>query len=192
MWWRRAAANAALILLILWLAPHHPTWLWERPEGRLFLGLFLLWGAVEWIGLVVLSRLSSDWGTSPPLARWLDRLLSLVIVAMFTIALRKWEGDGVEPFYRYLCVALGGAGMGLRWWAMTTLGPRFNQQVAPTGPWVKTGPYWWFRHPAYVGLIMVLCALMGLLASRIGLLMVAVGVAPLLAMRGYLERRSRL
>jgi len=41
-------------------------------------------------------------------------------------------------------------------------------------------------------LIMVLCALMGLLASRIGLLMVAVGVAPLLAMRGYLERRSRL
>src|SRR5882724_4467994 len=43
----------------------------------------------------------------------------------------------------------------LRWWCITTLGPRWSARVIvlPAAPLVRTGPYRWFRHPNYVAVI---------------------------------------
>lgn len=43
----------------------------------------------------------------------------------------------------------------LRWWCMTTLGPRWNTRiiVIPGRPLVDGGPYRWLRHPNYVAVV---------------------------------------
>ena len=45
---------------------------------------------------------------------------------------------------------------GLRWWCITTLGPRWNTRivVVPGLPLVGCGPYRWLRHPNYVAVVL--------------------------------------
>jgi len=44
----------------------------------------------------------------------------------------------------------------LRWWCITTLGPRWNTRiiVVPGLPLVDGGPYRWLRHPNYVAVVL--------------------------------------
>lgn len=44
----------------------------------------------------------------------------------------------------------------LRWWCITTLGPRWNTRiiVIPGLPLVERGPYRWLRHPNYVAVVL--------------------------------------
>jgi len=44
----------------------------------------------------------------------------------------------------------------LRWWCITTLGPRWNTRiiVVPGLPLVGRGPYRWLRHPNYVAVVL--------------------------------------
>lgn len=44
----------------------------------------------------------------------------------------------------------------LRWWCITTLGPRWNTRiiVIPGLPLVARGPYRWLRHPNYVAVVL--------------------------------------
>jgi methyltransferase len=44
---------------------------------------------------------------------------------------------------------------GLRWWAIRTLGSRWNTRViiVPNLPAVTGGPYRWIRHPNYVAVV---------------------------------------
>ena len=43
----------------------------------------------------------------------------------------------------------------LRWWCITTLGPRWNTRVivVPGLPLVRRGPYRWLHHPNYVAVV---------------------------------------
>jgi methyltransferase len=43
----------------------------------------------------------------------------------------------------------------LRWWCVTTLGPRWNTLVivVPAAPLVRRGPYRWLHHPNYVAVV---------------------------------------
>ena len=43
----------------------------------------------------------------------------------------------------------------LRWWVITTLGPRWNTRViiVPGLPRVTGGPFRWFPHPNYVAVV---------------------------------------
>lgn len=43
----------------------------------------------------------------------------------------------------------------LRWWCITTLGPRWNTRVivVPGLPLVHNGPYRWLNHPNYVAVV---------------------------------------
>ena len=43
----------------------------------------------------------------------------------------------------------------LRWWCITTLGPRWNTRIVviPGLPLVGSGPYRWLRHPNYVAVV---------------------------------------
>ena len=44
----------------------------------------------------------------------------------------------------------------LRWWCISTLGPRWNTRivVVPGLPLVDRGPYRWMRHPNYVAVVL--------------------------------------
>jgi methyltransferase len=48
------------------------------------------------------------------------------------------------------------ASQALRWWCITTLGPRWNTRVVvvPGLPLVTGGPYRWFSHPNYVAVVL--------------------------------------
>jgi len=52
-------------------------------------------------------------------------------------------------------LALAVAAQGLRWWVITTLGPRWNTRVivVPHLPRVEGGPFRWFPHPNYVAVV---------------------------------------
>ncbi len=47
------------------------------------------------------------------------------------------------------------ASQALRWWCISTLGPRWNTRVivVPGLPLVGSGPYRWLRHPNYVAVV---------------------------------------
>lgn len=53
-----------------------------------------------------------------------------------------------------LAIALGA--QGLRYWAIATLGPRWNVRVIvmPGEPVVTSGPYRWLRHPNYLAVVL--------------------------------------
>ncbi|WP_250445145.1 isoprenylcysteine carboxyl methyltransferase family protein [Actinotalea sp. C106] len=59
------------------------------------------------------------------------------------------------PALGWTAVAVVVASQGLRWWCITTLGPRWNTRVivVPGLPLVTGGPYRWFRHPNYVAVV---------------------------------------
>jgi methyltransferase len=52
-------------------------------------------------------------------------------------------------------LALFAAAQALRWWCVSTLGPRWNTRVivVPGLPLVTGGPYRWLRHPNYVAVV---------------------------------------
>lgn len=67
-----------------------------------------------------------------------------------------WLAD--RPFLPWLgwpMLVLVLASQGLRWWCITTLGPRWNTRVivVPGLPLVARGPYRWLRHPNYVAVV---------------------------------------
>ena len=53
------------------------------------------------------------------------------------------------------------ASMGLRYWAVSTLGPAWNTRVlvVPGQPAIEAGPYRWIRHPNYVAVCIEMAAL---------------------------------
>ena len=64
-----------------------------------------------------------------------------------------------RPFVPLLgWVALAGVllSQALRWWCISTLGPRWNTRVivVPGLPLVQAGPYRWFHHPNYVAVVL--------------------------------------
>ncbi|MFE4254179.1 isoprenylcysteine carboxyl methyltransferase family protein [Streptomyces sp. NPDC056910] len=67
-----------------------------------------------------------------------------------------WLAD--RPFLPALAwpmLALFAAAQALRWWCVSTLGPRWNTRVivVPGLPLVTGGPYRWLRHPNYVAVV---------------------------------------
>ena len=77
---------------------------------------------------------------------------SLLVGAVIEV----WWGD--RPFIPALgwpMLALVVLTQALRWWCITTLGPRWNTRivVVPGLPLVTGGPYRFFRHPNYVAVV---------------------------------------
>lgn len=66
-----------------------------------------------------------------------------------------------EPALGGPMLALVAAAMALRYWAIATLGERWNTRVlvVPGAPAVATGPYRFVRHPNYVAVIVEMFAL---------------------------------
>ncbi|MDT0164831.1 isoprenylcysteine carboxylmethyltransferase family protein [Actinotalea sp. AC32] len=60
------------------------------------------------------------------------------------------------PWLGWTAVVLVVASQALRWWCITTLGPRWNTRVivVPGLPLVSRGPYRLLRHPNYVAVVL--------------------------------------
>ena len=59
------------------------------------------------------------------------------------------------PWLGWPLIALAVAAQGLRWWCITTLGPRWNTRViiVPDQPRITGGPYRFISHPNYVAVV---------------------------------------
>lgn len=59
------------------------------------------------------------------------------------------------PWLGWPMVAVLFLSQGLRWWCVTSLGPRWNTRVIilPNQPLVRRGPYRWLNHPNYVAVV---------------------------------------
>jgi methyltransferase len=123
-----------------------------------YLLLIVLVG-LERVAELVLARRNAAWSkarggvvTGQGHYPWMVALhTGLLISAPLEAAL------GERPFLPALgwpMLALVLAAQALRWWCITTLGPRWNTQVivVPGLPLVTRGPYrlQWLRHPNYV------------------------------------------
>lgn len=90
------------------------------------------------------------------------------------------------------CIALLLVAQALRWWAIGTLGARWNTRiiVLPDAAPVTTGPYRWLRHPNYVAVVLEMVALPMLSGSWLTAVLASVGNALLLRTRIAAEERA--
>lgn len=64
-------------------------------------------------------------------------------------------GRAFDPRLGLPMLALAATAQVLRYWAITSLGPRWNVRVivVPGAPVVTSGPYRWLRHPNYLAVV---------------------------------------
>ncbi len=96
------------------------------------------------------------------------------------------------PWLGWPALALVLASQGLRWWCITTLGPRWNTRVivVPGLPLVSAGPYRWFSHPNYVAVVVEGVALPLVHTAWVTAVGFTVLNAALLTVRLRVERRA--
>lgn len=89
-----------------------------------------------------------------------------------------------------LVLALGS--QGLRWWCISSLGPRWNTRVivVPGLELVQGGPYRWLRHPNYVAVVVEGFALPLVHSAWITAAVFTVANAALLTVRIRTENRA--
>ena len=84
------------------------------------------------------------------------------------------------------------AGIGLRWWAMSTLGRYFTFTVQSSAdqPVISGGPYRFVRHPGYTGVLLAMVGLGLLLTNWLSVVVLAVVVAAGMTYRISVEERA--
>jgi methyltransferase len=84
------------------------------------------------------------------------------------------------------------AAQGLRWWAVATLGDRWNTRIiaVPGDPPVTRGPYRFARHPNYLAVVIEMAAIPLAYGSWRTALAFSLGNAVLLAVRIPAEERA--
>ncbi len=148
-------------------------------HGLLLIGPPAVWslsisGETHFMGLValalwVLGTAGEDHGVGVERrVPWSEQVRALLLLGVLWIAgataalpASSWGMGGVALFF---------VGVGLRRWAIHTLGPRFRASVRPSGAYVDTGPYAWLAHPSEVGLAMAALGVVLVSGSRAALL----------------------
>lgn len=116
--------------------------------------------AAERIAELAVARRNARWSLARG-AREYGRGHYPAMVALHTAllvgcAVEPWAaGRPFVPPLGWSALALAVAAQGLRWWCITTLGPRWNTRVlvVPGLPLVAGGPYRLLRHPNYVAVV---------------------------------------
>ena len=94
------------------------------------------------------------------------------------------------PGWAALAVAL--LAQALRYWAVSTLGPRWNTRVIvlPEAPPVTRGPYRFLRHPNYLAVVLELAAVPLVHGAWLTALLFSLANVPVLAARIRLEEAA--
>jgi methyltransferase len=122
--------------------------------------LLILAVGIERVAELVVSSRNAAWSFAQG-GKEFGRPHYSVMVAIHTALL---VGCVVEPwalhrpFIGWLgwpMLAVVALSQALRWWCITSLGPRWNTRVIvlPEAPLVKRGPYRWLHHPNYVAVV---------------------------------------
>lgn len=92
----------------------------------------------------------------------------------------------------FVALALAVGAMGLRYWAITTLGTRWNTRVIvlPENQLVSGGPYKFVRHPNYVAVVTELLVLPLVHGAWVTAVVFTLGNAALLWVRIGVEERA--
>jgi protein-S-isoprenylcysteine O-methyltransferase len=122
------------------------------------------------------------------------RLLWIVITLAITTAVSLSGGrPGFVPiphaWIRAAALVLFAGGLGLRWWAVITLGKFFTIDVATHDDHalVSTGPFRFVRHPSYTGLLLAFLGFGVSLGNAVSLLVLMVPIVATLAYRMRVE-----
>jgi len=96
------------------------------------------------------------------------------------------------PVLGITMIAILGISMGLRYWAVTTLGDRWTTRVVvlPGAEPVTGGPYRWVRHPNYLAVILEIAALPLVHSAWITALVFSILNARLLQVRIAVEEEA--
>ncbi len=121
--------------------------------------------------------------------------LMVALHAAFLVAcvLEPWIlGRPLRPALAAVALALVGGAMALRYWAVVSLGERWNTRVLvlPGAPAVVSGPYRFLRHPNYLAVIVELAALPMVHGGWATALVFSAANAALLAVRIGVEERA--
>ncbi|MFD8988794.1 isoprenylcysteine carboxyl methyltransferase family protein [Streptomyces goshikiensis] len=116
--------------------------------------------AAERIAELAVARRNARWSLARG-AREYGRGHYPAMVALHTAllvgcAVEPWAaGRPFVPMLGWSALALAALAQDLRWWCITTLGPRWNTRVlvVPGLPLVAGGPYRLLRHPNYVAVV---------------------------------------
>ncbi|HEU5380749.1 MAG TPA: isoprenylcysteine carboxylmethyltransferase family protein [Ktedonobacteraceae bacterium] len=146
----------------------------------LFLSLFLAWCASELLGPGrwhgsgdVQSR---DQGSLLTMA--ISTGLGVVLFFLFPLVVPATTISWGQPLLFFLGAGLIGAGSGLRWYAIRTLGRFFTGSVVIQADQeiVQRGPYTCIRHPSYAGILIVVCGLGLMMTNWASLLAIVLGL----------------
>ncbi len=90
--------------------------------------------------------------------RWMAVLHALFLPAC---AVEAYVGASAPTVVGPVALVLAVGAQGLRWWAILSLGWRWNVRVivAPGEPPVRRGPYRFVRHPNYIAVILDMLAI---------------------------------
>lgn len=118
-----------------------------------------------------------------------------VFHTLFLIACAAEPWLARRPFVSpggWVALALVITAQSLRYWAITTLGPRWNTRVVvlPSQPPVIGGPYRFVRHPNYVAVVLELAALPLVHSAWVTALLFSVVNAGLLWVRIRVEEKA--
>lgn len=124
-----------------------------------------------------------------------DYRVMTVFHALFlaACAAEPWlPGRAFSPVLAATCIVILAGAQALRWWAITTLGPRWTTRVIvlPDAEPVTSGPYRWLRHPNYVAVIIEMIALPLVHGAWITAVLASLGNALLLRTRIAAEERA--
>jgi len=165
--------------------------------GVLWFGILLLATGGERIFELVVSTRNAKWAFERGGVEfgrehfpWMVALHTGLLVASFVevvVAQRPFL-----PWLGWPALVLALASQGLRWWCITTLGPRWNTRVivVPGLPLVTRGPYRWFSHPNYVAVVVEGVALPLVHTAWVTAVVFTVLDAGVLAVRLRVESRA--
>lgn len=130
-----------------------------------FLGLMAV-VALERLVEMWISRRNAAWsrergGIEAPGDRF-GRMVVMHTLFLFAAPLEVFlAGRAFHPVLGPAALAVVIGTMTLRYWVITTLGPRWNTRViyVPGLPRISDGPFRWFPHPNYVAVVLEIAAL---------------------------------
>lgn len=162
----------------------------------LFTGLVALVG-LERLAELVVSRRNAAWsrqrgGVETGRRHYLVMVVlhtGLLVGAVIEVWVRRPD---FVPLLGWSMVALVVASQALRWWCISTLGPRWNTRVivVPGLPLVTRGPYRWMSHPNYVAVVVEGVALPLVHSAWITAALFTVANAALLFVRIRVENQA--
>lgn len=150
----------------------------------IFAVLYVLWIALEARVAVTEPRKGSSKSDKISLEFY-------AISQAVTVLSALWLGSNSFTIAHVFGLTFLTAGVTTRLWAVRTLGQYYSHvvRIQKNQPVVKTGPYRFIRHPAYVGMIVAHLGVVVALANPVTVFVFVLGLLPAILLRIRIEEK---